>query len=1484
MTSGADTTARILRALDAATAQLETAERERREPIAIIGIGCRFPGGANDPESYWSLLAEGRDAICELPADRAALAAAVGNWPRQGGFLREVDRFDAALFEISPREAHSLDPQQRILLETAWEALEHAGITRARTRGSRAGVFIGITNCDYGRLIARAPDGLDGYFVTGNTLNAAAGRIAYYLGLRGPALAVDTACSSSLVAVHLAVQALRARDCDTALVGGVNLILSPEGMIGLSQAHVLAPDGRCKTFDARANGMGRAEGCGVLVLKRLSDAERDGDDIWTLIHGSAVNQDGPSSGLTVPSGPAQQDVIRRALANAGIAASEIDYLEAHGTGTALGDPIEIAAIGGVFAGERGADDPLYIGSVKANIGHTESAAGIAAIIKLALCLRHRTIPPQPHFRDPNPHIDWTALPIVVPTRLTAWPARGKRALGGVSGFGFSGTNAHVVLGAAPSRTAEPAECRSQPELLVMSGIDAAALDEIASRYALLLGGDNPPLFADICFSAATTRDHHAERLAFVAAPEEAAALGAFRVQAGDTPDTTRFARGRARPDHPPATAFLFAGQGAQHAEMARRLLEPVFCRAVETCREILGRELFWLPDAGSIDATANAQPALFAFEYALARLWQSWGIEPAALIGHSVGEYAAACIAGVFSMEDALRLVAERGRLMAELAHDGAMAAVFGPHDRVDAIARDYPGQIAIAAINAPDNLVLSGDRTALADAVRRVEAEGIRCRPLAVSRAFHGPWMAPILDPFQAVLSRVRLARPQIPFVSTVTGRRADDEVATANYWLRQIMEPVRFAAGIAALGELGAGVFLEIGPHPTLVGHARAVAGTAPAIIAGLKRGEDDRERLLLALGKLYVAGAAIDWSAVYRDRKLRRVALPTYPFQRNRYWFAERAEGDAAALPPLWEVRWVAQPLAGTAASATRWLVLGNDGSLGEALAARLRCGGEHAAVLYASRAGEIDAVLAPLLADRGSPPLHLVHLWSLDEPVYQADAAGPDEASDRALQLSAAALRVIQAVLRAETRNARLWLVTRGAQAIGSGAVAVAAAALWGLGRTAALEHPEIFGGLIDLDPCCLPEPDALLAELHGAGAERQVAYRNGRRLVARLAPVARNPLPTKPLDAAGSYLITGGLGGLGLAIAEWMAANGARHIVLVGRRAPGAEARRRLETLIAAGTDVRVVAADIAQSQGAERAVAAADGAARLRGIVHAAGVLDDGMLLRQTRERFAAVMSGKAQGAIQLDWLTRGRDLDFFVLLSSAAALLGSPGQGNYAAANAVLDALAAERRRIGETALSTAWGPWAETGMAARLAEAQRAALDAGPLSPLSVARATQLFGGLLGCDKPHIAAMAFNPARLDRQRHAALLPLVADLLPREPPEKTPAAAPQPLPADRRAIIDYLQKRTRALLRLRVDEVLLGGVSLQEQGVDSIMAMELRNRIVQDLGEDVPIARFLDGSTIEGLANLLQARLALTRAATPFEAAAQSEIEEMVL
>ncbi|EYF00132.1 type I polyketide synthase [Chondromyces apiculatus] len=903
-------------ALEQMQGRLDTSERARHEPIAVVGLGCRFPGGES-PDAFWELLRDGVDATGEVPRDRFDVDAFHASDPttpgktnaRRGGFLRSVDQFDPQFFGLSPREAALMDPQQRLFLETSWEALEDAGIVPASLAGSATGVFVGVYNDDYQWLDPSAEAIHDAYNATGTSHSVLPGRLSFLLDLRGPSVAVDTACSSSLVAVHLACQSLRSGESDVAIAGGVNLILSPRPSILLSKLQVLAPDGRCKTFDAAANGFSRGEGAGVLVLKRLSRAEADGDRILALLRGSAVNQDGRSAGLTAPNPRAQAALIRQALKVAGLAPADVSYVEAHGTGTPLGDPIEIEALAEVFGQPRADGSPCLVGSVKTNFGHLEAAAGIAGLIKVVLSMDRGAIPPHLHLATLNPRIALEGTALSIPTTLTPWPARARRRCAGVSSFGVGGTNAHVVLEETPPAASGSLDAgEREPRaayVLPLSSRGPEGLRAQARAFRDFLRGGGAAYGAslsDVCYTAGAGRTHHAHRLAAVGRSrvELAERLDAF--VGGQEPPG--LASGRLEVSTAPGLVFVFPGQGSQWLGMGRRLLqrEPVFRDTMARCAASVERHGGWSlldllrDERGERGATEGSwlgrsdriQPTLFAMQVSLAALWQSFGVTPDAVVGHSMGEVAAACVAGALSLDDAAHVICRRSHLLARSRGRGAMAVVELPAARAEQVIAPHGGALSIAAINGPTTTVVAGEATALAALLESLRRDNVFCRPVKVDVASHSPEVDPLRGELLDALRGLHPRRGTVPLCSTVTTRMTHGEDLDAGYWVRNLREPVQFLSAVRRLRDDGHQLFIEVSPHPVLLSaleQTLAESAQGGLALPSMRRDEDEQAVLMESLATLYTRGAAIDFRRIHPEA--RRVALPTYPFQRTRCW---------------------------------------------------------------------------------------------------------------------------------------------------------------------------------------------------------------------------------------------------------------------------------------------------------------------------------------------------------------------------------------------------------------------------------------------------------------------------------------------------------------------------------------------------------------------------------------------------------------------
>jgi malonyl CoA-acyl carrier protein transacylase len=1795
-----------------------------REDIAIIGMSCRFPGAENI-DAFWQNLRSGVESISwfsdgEIELDDQSLLSQP-NYVKAGAVLPNIDLFDAEFFGYSAREASIMDPQQRIFFECAWEALESAGYNPKIYEGL-VGVYAGsgmstylINNvCPYQGFSPRRP------FLESNSLQVRLGnernyfptRISYKLGLTGPSVNIQTACSTSLVAVHMAIQSLQSGECDMALAGGVSLVVPQKVGYLYEEGMIHSPDGHCRAFDSEAQGTIFGNGAGIVVLKRLDEASDKGDNIIAVIKGSAINNDGDLKvGYTAPSVEGQAAAIARALAVADIDASTVSYVETHGTATPLGDPLEIAALTKAFQESTDTQKNGFcaIGSVKTNVGHLDEAAGIAGLIKTVLALKHKSIPPSLHFKQPNPNIDFANSPFYVNTALTEWKTNGMPRRAGVSSFGMGGTNCHVVLEEAPSQVKSQNLSEFPTHILTLSAKTEKALEELAQRYVNYLGSDLNTELADICFTANTGREHFNYRWAVIGKNKQQ-----FQQQ------LVSLIESKPKPQLLKTTskkriAFLFTGQGSQYAGMGRQLYEtqPTFRQIINRCDEILRPYLeqpllsVLYPDNPSqnskVDETAYTQPALFALEYALAQLWKSWGIEPDVVMGHSVGEYVAACFAGVFSLEDGLKLIATRGKLMQALPQDGEMVALLASESQVQEAIAPYSAHVSIAAINAPNSVVISGQRKAINAICATLEASGIKTKKLNVSHAFHSPLMSPMLGEFERVARQVNFSPPKIKRISNVTGKEATLEITTPEYWCRHIRQPVRFARCIESLEEQEIDVFVEIGAKPILLGMARQCLPEHLGLwLPSLRPDQEDWQELLSSLAQLYVHGVPIDWVGFNLDYTRRRLPLPTYPFQRQRYWVeapkdngtqalalankpkssrqhpllgqklclpgtkqirfqgqisknfpnwlqdhrvfestivpgtayldmalaagvavaksknltlenvlirkalilpedgeqkiiqlvltpqetlfytfeifsleSPRSEdkgqpnwilhasgkllvkdkdspiealdlgtlqsqcqqevsiellyeryqqqninygssfraiqqvwrhetavlgkirlpeqvtaqeedyqlhpvlleaclqileatflednyqntyvpvgverllfytlksadiwcyaqlrqveekrhstlsADLHLLTPngiaiaileglqlkrapreamlgtaqkswqdwLYEVEWRPQERYGLSPEQTptrsrenlkprNWLILADTQGTGQQLGELVRSIGE--SFILVLRAKEYEQIASGEFTIDPANPSHfqqllqaipnvatVVHLWSLDVPKV---LSGTD-LEETSLTSCGSTLYLVQALVKHYAQPPCLWLVTRGAQTVNGHPVhMVAQSPLWGMGKVIALEHPELNCVRVDLDPeATVNEAQTLFEEiissLSTAETEDQVAFRDQNRYVARL--VRRRPeivlQERLTLSSNGTYLITGGLGGLGLLVAHWLVERGAKHLVLLsrsGQKLTGSNQLEKLEKLEQAGACVRVIQADVSDTEQLARILSEIEQSLPpLRGILHAAGVLDDGVLQQLHWQRFAPVMAPKVQGAWNLHRLTQNKPIDFFVLFSSSTSLLGAGGQANYAAANAFLDALASYRRMLLLPGLSINWGAWAEVGMTARLQLGERFSQQGeGSIAPQ---QGLQVLEQLLTIEPPvQVGVMPINWSRF-LQKQLTVSPFLSDFLKEFEPlaevefrEQLEAL----LPRERKALlVAHVRTQVAKVLGMSLPESIELGQQLIDLGLDSLMAIELRSHLQSSLRCSLPSTVLFDYPTLEALVNYL--------------------------
>ncbi|NCG19578.1 MAG: SDR family NAD(P)-dependent oxidoreductase, partial [Rhodobacterales bacterium] len=1430
---------------DAALA-IDPIARYDEEPIAIVGMSCRFPG-ANSPEAFWAMLRDGVDPMRDVPAERWDLSEYYDPTPgvpgkmyvRQGGFVDNVDQFDPEFFGISPREAASMDPQQRMLLEVTWEALENAGHTTPSLKDSRTAVFIGVGDSGYLQRFQKPGEALynNTYSGTGNLSAFVAGRVAYVLGLHGPNLSLNTACSSSLVATHLGVQALRAGECNMSLVGGVHLMLSPENFVYVSQLKALAADGRCKTFDASANGYGRSEGCGVLALRRLSDAQRDGDPILAVIRGSAVGHDGASSGLTVPSGAAQQEVIQDALNRSGVNPLDVSLIETHGTGTVLGDPIEVHAIETTYCDGRTAEQPLHLGAVKSNMGHAELAAGAASLVKLVLAMQHKTIPPILHFNQLNPDLDFEGPHLQVDTVATPWtPPNGVRRYAGVSGFGLSGTNAHLVLEEAPESAVQAMVTQDdRPQhLLTLSARDPKALRELAARYAGALqdGAD----LADLAFSAQQNRLPMPHRLSLVASDSRQALLRLTSFSATGNAPLCSDHHARARR---PRVAFLFSGQGSQSTGMGRDLYKshPVYRQAIDECAALLAPVLeqplldVLHGDGALIHDTAYTQPCLFALEYALSVLWKSWGVVPDVVVGHSIGELVACCVAGVFSLEDALSLVAERGRLMSALPREGGMVAVFAEGEIVDKAMGPYGDDVCVAALNNPGETVLSGKTDAILAVAAALGKQGIEHTVLKVSHAFHSSLMEPMLEAFEAKARTLTYSEPHTPVISNLTGTEEGLGFTDPMYWVRQVRQGVRFADCLRTLDEMNIDLFIEMGPHTTLLGMGRRTLSERDKAVwlPSLKRKATDRETLMSSAGAAWTRGVSVDFTAFDAPWKRRRVPLPNYPWQHRRIWCSDdefpgrKPDGDRWLFAPTWS------PLASTSMSSTGlWWVLGA-GDRTEAIAAALTSSGATVEVH-----AEVESLPEALQG--------VVCTWAL----------GSEDAVDTAWQ-------VAQLAQKMSRSTASLVLLTEGAVDTGAGVSAPNQGAIWGLGRVVRLECPSL--RVVQIDAETATGAAQIVAAALSTDDEPELCLRGAERLVARLHTAA---LSNQPPPLTGAVLITGGLGALGLEAAQMLLDKGSPKVILTSRSAPKDAVQHRIDAWNADGPRVLVSRGDVTIADDVTRILTDVDGLdVPLQGIMHAAGVLADGMLVNQDEAQFKTPFGPKVAGAWNLHQGTRGRSLDFFVLFSGGASLMGAPGQANYSAANAYLDAFASWRQQQGLPALSINWGAWADVGMAASLGKSHLERQASEGIYPLSLAGGMKTLGRMLG-ESGQMAVMNVDWPKFVSVFHKGVAPPFLRDFPTSQAAKDSSQGPVATESTQPELLQRLSKGgdRESIIGVFVEELVFNILDLDaktqldpdrpllEVGLDSLLCVELKNGIA-DGGVDVPVARLMTGPSV---------------------------------
>ncbi|WP_239157704.1 type I polyketide synthase [Streptomyces sp. SID13726] len=1477
--------------------------RESGEPLAIVAMSCRFPGGVASPEDLWQLLADGGDAIGGFPDDRGWDLTGLYHpdpdhpgtcYTRHGGFLRDVAEFDSSLFGISPREALAMDPQQRLLLEVTWEAFERAGITPSSVRGEQVGVYVGTGPSTYGGPLDNAPDGLEGHLMTGNATSVASGRLAFTFGLEGPAVTIDTACSASLVALHMAVGALRSGEVSMALAGGAAVMSTPGGLMAFSRQRGLAADGRSKAFSAAADGMGMAEGVGMLLVERLSDARRRGHPVLAVVRGSAVNQDGASNGLTAPNGPSQQRVIRAALADAGLTPGDVDAVEAHGTGTPLGDPIEAQALLATY-GDRGADQvPALIGSVKSNIGHTQAAAGVAGVMKMVLALRAGRLPRTLHVDEPSAHVDWSAGSVELLTEARAWPEGDRVRRAAVSSFGISGTNAHVILEQAPDGEQAPddepapAAPAAAPVVdlgglvpWVVSGRGTSALAGQAGRLAGFATAD-----VDIDVVAAglvTAREVFGHRAVLMG--RDATELTTAAQALADGAESQGAVTGEAVAGG--RVVFVFPGQGPQWAGMGRELLvsSPVFADSIAQCETALAPYVDWsltdvlAGDGGELERADVVQPVLWAVMVSLAAVWRAAGVEPAAVLGHSQGEMAAACVSGALSLEDGARVVALRAKPIMRLAGTGGLLLVFAPLDRVEPL---FTEGIGIAAVNGPRSVVVSGSEAALGEFLTVCTAAGLRARRVAIDYASHSPMVEEVEAEIMEALSGLTSQAPEVPMLSTYTGEwvRAGD--LDAAYWYGNLRHRVRLAETIGELADTGHEMFIEVSPHPVLTPAVQDCLDErgGGVVLGTLRRDQGGSERLLRSLAEAFVHGAPVDWPTLLPAGPATPVDLPTYAFQRSRYWL-ESTRPRPEAADWRYRVTWqrAAEP---RGLFQGRLLVIAPPaevtGQAGELAALLTDSGAE--VVWRETATDDVPSSYAELLREAG-PVAGVLSLLALDTVPGETDGV------PRGLAATLALARA----LAAERPGTRLWLATSGAVCTGPGDECPgdpAQAQVWALGRVFGLEHPESWGGLVDLPQT----PDAttgrhLAAVLAGGlGDEDQLALRGNGVHVRRLARASRPATDTATATGTavatvgwrphGTVLITGGTGGIGGQVARRLAREGAGRLVLTSRRgldAPGA--RELAGELVELGVEVVVEACDAADREALEALVDRVEKEGDpITAVFHAAGLIDTVPFDLTEPSHLAAAHRAKGLGLLNLEEVLGDR-LEALVLFSSGSTVWGSAGSAAYGAANAFLDAFAEHRRRTtGLPVTSIAWGLWGEVGMGRGEPTAELIRRGVRPMEP---ERAVTLMLEAVAAGETTLTAADFDwPAFLPlftARRPSPLLNGLAEQLGTrdgvgisEPDRHTDTAgdrlrerlAAQTATERRATVLSLVRDHAAAALGHADADSVAPGTAFKELGFDSLTAVDLRNRLVRATGLALPSTLVFDHPNAGALADLL--------------------------
>ncbi|WP_244749724.1 phthiocerol type I polyketide synthase PpsB [Mycobacterium tuberculosis] len=1461
------------------------------EPVAVVGIGCRFPGDVDGPESFWDFLVAGRNAISTVPADRWDAEAFYHPDPltpgrmttKWGGFVPDVAGFDAEFFGITPREAAAMDPQQRMLLEVAWEALEHAGIPPDSLGGTRTAVMMGVYFNEYQSMLAASPQNVDAYSGTGNAHSITVGRISYLLGLRGPAVAVDTACSSSLVAVHLACQSLRLRETDLALAGGVSITLRPETQIAISAWGLLSPQGRCAAFDAAADGFVRGEGAGVVVLKRLTDAVRDGDQVLAVVRGSAVNQDGRSNGVTAPNTAAQCDVIADALRSGDVAPDSVNYVEAHGTGTVLGDPIEFEALAATY-GHGG--DACALGAVKTNIGHLEAAAGIAGFIKATLAVQRATIPPNLHFSQWNPAIDAASTRFFVPTQNSPWPTAEGPRRAAVSSFGLGGTNAHVIIeqGSELAPVSEGGE-DTGVSTLVVTGKTAQRMAATAQVLADWMEGPGAEVaVADV---AHTVNHHRARQATFgtVVARDRAQAIAGLRALAAGQHAPGVVSHQDGSPG--PGTVFVYSGRGSQWAGMGRQLLadEPAFAAAVAELEPVFVEQAGFslrdvLANGEELVGIEQIQLGLIGMQLTLTELWRSYGVQPDLVIGHSMGEVAAAVVAGALTPAEGLRVTATRARLMAPLSGQGGMALLGLDAAATEALIADYP-QVTVGIYNSPRQTVIAGPTEQIDELIARVRAQNRFASRVNIEVAPHNPAMDALQPAMRSELADLTPRTPTIGIISTTYADLHTQPIFDAEHWATNMRNPVRFQQAIASAGSGADGAyhtFIEISAHPLLTqaiadtledAHRPTKSAAKYLSIGTLQRDADDTVTFRT---NLYTADIAHPPHTCHPPEP--HPTIPTTPWQHTHHWIATTHPSTAAPEDPgsnkvvvngqstsesraledwCHQLAWPIRPaVSADPPSTAAWLVVADNELCHE---------------LARAADSRVDSLSPPALAAGSDPAALLDALRGVDNVLYAPPVPGELLDIESAYQVFHATRRLAAAMVASSATAIsppKLFIMTRNAQPISEGDRANPGhAVLWGLGRSLALEHPEIWGGIIDLDDSMPAELAVrhVLTAAHGTDGEDQVVYRSGARHVPRL---QRRTLPGKPvtLNADASQLVIGATGNIGPHLIRQLARMGAKTIVAMARK-PGA-LDELTQCLAATGTDLIAVAAD-ATDPAAMQTLFDRFGTELppLEGIYLAAFAGRPALLSEMTDDDVTTMFRPKLDALALLHRLSLKSPVRHFVLFSSVSGLLGSRWLAHYTATSAFLDSFAGARRTMGLPATVVDWGLWKS------LADVQKDATQISAESGLQPMADEVAIGALPLVMNPDAAVAtvvvaADWPLLAAAYRTRGALRIVDDLLPAPEDvgkgESEFRTSLRSCPAEKRRdmLFDHVGALAATVMGMPPTEPLDPSAGFFQLGMDSLMSVTLQRALSESLGEFLPASVVFDYPTVYSLTDYL--------------------------